>query len=221
MKKDKLKVASLFAGVGGIDLGFEKAGFKIVYANEIDPYPTQTYNLNFNLIADNRDIYEVRASEIPDFNVLVGGFPCQAFSIASYREGFEDKKGRGTLFFEIIRLIEEKKTIGKQPSIVFLENVKNLKTHDKGKTFKVIIQALQELGYTVKSAVLNACEYGNIPQNRERIYIVGFLDEKEALNFDFSKIEKLNLTTRITDLISQKKWMIAYTILLNLNNLAS
>ena len=205
MKKNKLKVASLFAGVGGIDLGFEKAGFKIVYANEIDPYPTQTYNLNFNLIADNRDIYEVRASEIPDFNVLVGGFPCQAFSIAGYREGFEDKKGRGTLFFEIIRLIEEKKTIGKQPSIVFLENVKNLKTHDKGKTFKVIIQALQELGYTVKSAVLNACEYGNIPQNRERIYIVGFLDEKEALNFDFSKIEKLNLTTKITDLISQKK----------------
>ena len=205
MTKTRLRVGSFFAGVGGIDLGFEKAGFEIVYANEIDPYPVQTYNLNFNISADNRDICEIEAKEIPDFDILVGGFPCQAFSVAGYREGFDDKKGRGTLFFEIVRIINEKKKLGKQPSIVFLENVKNLKTHDNGNTFKVISETLQKLGYIVKSAVLNACEYGNVPQNRERIYIVGFLDKKMSSKFDFSNIKKAHLSTKITDLISQEK----------------
>ncbi len=205
MAKQQLKIGSFFAGVGGIDLGFEKVGFKVVYANEIDPYPAQTYNLNFNIPADNRDICKITAKEIPNFDILVGGFPCQAFSIAGYREGFDDKKGRGTLFFEIVRIIEEKKALGKQPSIVFLENVKNLKTHDNGNTFKVINETLQELGYIVKSAVLNAYEYGNVPQNRERIYIVGFLNKKIADKFDFSNIKKEDLKTKITDLISQDK----------------
>ena len=154
MTTRQLNIGSFFAGVGGIDLGFEKAGFKVAYANEIDPYPVQTYNLNFNISADNRDICEVLAKEIPDFDILVGGFPCQAFSVAGYREGFDDKKGRGTLFFEIIRIIKEKKQLGKQPSIVFLENVKNLKTHDNGNTFKVINATLKQLGYVVKSADL-------------------------------------------------------------------
>ena len=205
MTTRQLNIGSFFAGVGGIDLGFEKAGFKVAYANEIDPYPVQTYNLNFNISADNRDICEVLAKEIPDFDILVGGFPCQAFSVAGYREGFDDKKGRGTLFFEIIRIIKEKKQLGKQPSIVFLENVKNLKTHDNGNTFKVVNATLKQLGYVVKSAVLNACEYGNIPQNRERIYIVGFLDKKIADKFDFANISKVALSIKITDLISQDK----------------
>ena len=97
-----MNIASFFAGVGGIDLAFENAGFSVVYANEIDPYPAETYNLNFKIKVDNRDISNIRASEIPDFDIMVGGFPCQAFSIAGAREGFGDKKGRGTLFFEMI-----------------------------------------------------------------------------------------------------------------------
>ncbi len=115
-----LRCASFFAGVGGIDKGFEKNKlFKVVYANEFDPYPVRTYELNSKLKVDCRDIREVKAEEIPDFDVLLAGFPCQAFSVAGYRKGFEDEKGRGTLFFELIRIIKDKK-----PEIVFLENVK-------------------------------------------------------------------------------------------------
>lgn len=179
----KLKCASFFAGVGGIDKGFEQTGFfETIYANEIDPYPAKTFELNFNIKVDCRDINIVNTDEIPDFDVMLAGFPCQAFSIAGYRKGFEDEKGRGVLFFELVRIIKEKK-----PSIIFLENVKNLVRHDKGNTFKVIIDSLEELGYNVKHAVLNAMEYGNIPQNRERIYIVAFNDIELYRRFDFPK----------------------------------
>lgn len=165
-----LKCASFFAGVGGIDKGFEQNKlFKIVYANEYDSYPIETYELNSNIKVDRRDIHEVQASEIPDFDVMLAGFPCQAFSIAGNRKGFDDEKGRGTLFFELVRIIKVKK-----PQVIFLENVKNLVGHDKGNTFSVIIDELKKEGYKVKYSVLNAMEYGNIPQNRERIYIVAF-----------------------------------------------
>ncbi len=193
--KNKLKCASFFAGVGGIDMGFELTdAFETVYANEFDPYPVQTYELNSNIKVDCRDIRDVKSSEIPDFDVCLAGFPCQSFSVAGYRQGFADAKGRGTLFFEVARIIEEKK-----PKIVFLENVKNLVTHDDGNTFTVILDTLAQLGYHTKYKVLNAMEYGNIPQNRERIYIVGFLDEKQHNKFEFP--DAIPLTTQLSDII--------------------
>lgn len=176
-----LKCASFFAGVGGIDKGFANTKFfETIYANEIDMYPVKTFEKNFKVKVDCRDIHNVKSEEIPDFDVMLAGFPCQAFSIAGYRKGFEDEKGRGTLFFEIVRIFKEKK-----PSIIFLENVKNLVGHDDGNTFSVIIDELKKENYHVKYAVLNAMEYGNIPQNRERIYIVAFKDIDIYKNFEF------------------------------------
>lgn len=192
---NKLKCASFFAGVGGIDMGFEQTGcFETIYANEFDSYPVRTFELNFDLKVDSRDIHDVSATEIPDFDVLLAGFPCQAFSVAGYRKGFEDEKGRGTLFFELVRIIKEK-----QPSIVFLENVKNLVGHDNGNTFSVILEELEKEKYYVKYSVLNAMEYGNVPQNRERIYIVAFKDEEAYRRFDFPK--PIKLTTQLRDII--------------------
>jgi DNA-cytosine methyltransferase len=143
---------------------------------------------------DCRDIHEVQPDEIPDFDVMLAGFPCQAFSIAGNREGFEDQKGRGTLFFELVRLFKAKK-----PSIIFLENVKNLVGHDNGNTFCVIVNELEKEGYHVKYRVLNAMEYGNIPQNRERIYIVAFKDIEAYRNFEFPM--PLPLNKSIKDII--------------------
>lgn len=185
-----LTCASFFAGVGGIDKGFEQTGiFKTIYANEFDSYPVQTYEKNFDLKVDCRDIRDVNASELPDFDVMLAGFPCQAFSVAGYRKGFEDEKGRGTLFFELVRIIKEKK-----PPIIFLENVKNLVSHDNGNTFETILGELKKENYSIKFKVLNAMEYGNIPQNRERIYIVAFKDNQCCKNFDFPLPVKLNTT---------------------------
>lgn len=196
----KIKVGSFFAGVGGIDLGFEQTGqFEVVYANEIDPYPVKTYELNFKNSVDVRDINLVKGSEIPNFDVMIGGFPCQAFSIAGYRQGFDDEKGRGTLFYELCRIIKEKKDMGHQPKVVFFENVKNLVGHDNGNTFKVIIELLNNLGYKVEQKVMNACEYGNVPQNRERIYIVGFLEEEEYERFKMPM--PIDLTKKLDECI--------------------
>lgn len=194
--REKLTCASFFAGVGGIDLGFESTGFfKTVYANEFDPYPVETLKNNFSdIIIDCRDIKEVQPSDFPDVDVIMGGFPCQAFSVAGYRKGFEDEKGRGTLFFELLRLIKAKK-----PQIVFLENVKNLQSHDKGNTYRVIKEALEDAGYHVTEKVLNAMKHGNVPQNRERIYIVGFLSMEAKEHFDFP--EPIELTNTIKDII--------------------
>lgn len=195
----KLKCASFFAGVGGIDKGFEQNDlFEIVYANEFDPYPVGTYELNSDIKVDCRDIHEVQAEQIPDFDVMLAGFPCQAFSIAGNRQGFEDEKGRGTLFFELVRIFKAKK-----PQIIFLENVKNLVGHDNGNTFSVIIDELKKEGYNVKYSVLNAMEYGNIPQNRERIYIVAFKDVECYKNFEFPL--PLPLTTKLSDIIDFEK----------------
>lgn len=193
--KSKLKCASFFAGVGGIDMGFELTkAFDVVYANEFDPYPVKTYELNSDIKVDYKDIRDVNPDEIPDFDVCLAGFPCQAFSVAGYRQGFKDDKGRGTLFFEVARIIE-----AKRPKIVFLENVKNLVGHDDGNTFLVILDTLQQLGYYVQHSVLNAMEYGNIPQNRERIYIVGFLNEDQCKKFEFPG--KIDLTKKLSDVI--------------------
>lgn len=190
-----LKCASFFAGVGGIDEGFENTGyFSTIYANEIDPFPVKTFEANFNIKVDCRNISDVKNHEIPDFDVMLGGFPCQAFSIAGRRQGFDDEKGRGTLFFELVRIIK-----AKQPEIIFLENVKNLVGHDNGNTFMVIINELEKAGYNVKFRVLNAMMYGNIPQNRERIYIVAFKNREMWKNFDFPM--PVQLTSQLADII--------------------
>lgn len=188
----KNRVASLFCGVGGIDLAFENVGFHTVYANDIDKFACQTFSSNFKTDLYCGDVKQVNTPFIPDFDCLIAGFPCQAFSVAGYRKGFEDT--RGTLFFEIARILKERK-----PEAILLENVKNLVSHDNGKTFDVIIKTLQDLGYFVRYMVLNACEYGNIPQNRERIYIVGFLDQEKANRFYFPQPQQL--TTKLCDVI--------------------
>ncbi|MDY5129380.1 DNA cytosine methyltransferase [Actinotignum urinale] len=188
-------MASFFAGVGGIDLGFHATGkVDLVYANEFDPYPIQTFEKNFPISVDPRDIEQVPATDVPDVDIIAGGFPCQAFSIAGYRQGFRDEKGRGTLFFELMRIVHEKK-----PRVIFLENVKNLVAHDGGNTFRVILDALQTEGYHYRYQVLNAMEYGNIPQNRERIYIVGFKNVEDFNKFDFP--QPVPLTTKLEDII--------------------
>lgn len=153
-----------------------------------------TRGINFPIKVDQRDICDVKASEVPNIDIVLGGFPCQAFSIAGYRKGFEDEKGRGTLFFEILRIIKAKK-----PKAILLENVKNLVSHDNGNTFRVILEALKDAGYHVRYAVLNAMEYGNIPQNRERIYIVGFRTKKVFEKFTFP--EPIPLQKTIHDVI--------------------
>lgn len=190
-----LTCASFFAGVGGIDLGFEQTGkFKTVYANEFDLSPVETFRLNFDCQVDCRDIRDIEASEIPDFDVMLAGFPCQAFSVAGLRAGFDDQKGRGTLFFELVRIFKEK-----QPEIIFLENVKNLVGHDNGNTFSVILEELEKENYHVKYQVLNAMEYGNVAQNRERIYIVAFKDKEKYKSFEFPK--PIRLTNGLEDII--------------------
>lgn len=189
----KLKTIDLFAGVGGIRLGFESTGmFETVWANDFEPKCKLTYDLNFKEAPLTvADITKVSVDDIPDCEFVVGGFPCQAFSVAGYRQGFKDEKGRGNLFFDVVRIIEAKKPVG-----FLLENVKNLKTHDKGNTFKVIEKTLTDLGYHIKTQVLNSMDYGNVPQNRERIYIVGFKDEKIANRFEFPKPIKLTKDVR-------------------------
>lgn len=190
------EIASLFAGVGGIDLGFEITGkFKTVYANEFDPYASKTFEANFpGITVDQRDIHEVPTSDIPKTDVIIAGFPCQAFSIAGYRQGFDDKKGRGELFFELTRILE-----AHRPRVALFENVKNLVSHDKGNTFRVICKQLDILGYHYTYQVLNAMNYGNMAQNRERIYIVAFRDEADFANFHWPL--SIPLTTTVKDII--------------------
>ena len=191
----KYNIAAFFSGVGGIELGFEQTNeFRVVFANEFDKYARMTYTLNYpNVHLDSRDIHAIPANEIGEnIDVIVGGFPCQAFSIAGYRKGFDDD--RGDLFFELLRMIEAQK-----PKAIFIENVKNMVGHDHGNTFKVIREALTENNYFIKWKVLNGKDYGNIPQNRERIYIVGF-DNKEAYD-NFSFPEEIKLTTTLRDII--------------------
>lgn len=195
MSTKKWKTIDLFAGVGGIRLGFENAGFDTVFANDFEPKCKFTYDSNFKSTKLTvEDITKISTNDIPDADFVLGGFPCQAFSIAGYRHGFDDLKGRGNLFLDIARIIKDK-----QPTGFLLENVKNLKAHDGGNTYKVIEQTLKDLGYHVKSKVLNSMEYGNVPQNRERIYIVGFKDPAKIEAFEFP--ESIPLTKKITDLL--------------------
>ncbi len=163
-----IKTIDLFAGIGGIRLGFEAFGCKNVFTSEIDKHAQKMYEINFNEKPFG-DINDIKAEDIPDHDILLAGFPCQAFSIAGKGLGFSDT--RGTLFFNIEKILKIKK-----PKSFLLENVKRLKTHDNGNTFDVILNCLEKLGYKVYFKVLNTLDYG-LPQKRERIYIVGFKDE--------------------------------------------
>jgi DNA (cytosine-5)-methyltransferase 1 len=190
----------LFAGIGGFRLALQNIGGKCVYTSEWDKAAKKTYRENFGEIPFGDITKESTKNYIPkEFDVLCAGFPCQAFSIAGNRKGFADT--RGTLFFDVEKIIEKHR-----PKVVFLENVKNLVSHDKGKTFDVIIEILKEkLGYKVFSSVLNSMTHANIPQNRERIFIIAF-DPKQVPNFqDFKFPEKIKLTKTIHDILENGK----------------
>ena len=197
-------VCSLFSGIGGIDLGFQQAGFDIVWANEIDCAACKTYRHNFeNATLVEGDIHKISADSIPEFEVLTAGFPCQPFSIAGLQKGFKDRDGNH--FFEITRIID-----AKRPKVVFLENVPNLMEHDNGKTFLVIYNGLAQFGYSVYYRVLASNEYGNLPQIRKRIYIVAVRDDIADRVFVYP--EQLPLTLQSSDIIkrSEKQHEIYY-----------
>ncbi|MBY7024801.1 DNA (cytosine-5-)-methyltransferase [Clostridium botulinum] len=229
----KYSVGSLFAGVGGVCLGFKQAeyeniGFKLTWANEMDEYAAETYGRNFDhdlIVGDIEKVidpnlcdiekeeymkkleeehderkklkikkqiencekekpeYEIKRTEIlkNKIDVLMGGFPCQAFSIAGERKGFDDH--RGNLFWSIINLVNLLEPIHGKPRVLFMENVKNLRSHDGGRTYSVIKGELEKAGYIIKDAILNTMDYSDLPQNRERIYIVGFLNKEDADKF--------------------------------------
>jgi DNA (cytosine-5)-methyltransferase 1 len=229
MNNYKYTVGSLFAGVGGIDKGFEQAGAKTIWANEIDKNACNTYRANFNSTLVEEDIRNLKGSDMPDVDIITAGWPCVAFSVAGNRHGMnyqclaceykhlvsyeeyvngaicpkcggrtEAIDSRGTLFYDVIRFIRTKK-----PKAFFLENVKNLRGHDKGNTFKVIEEMLRESGYYFDSKVMNTMEYGNLPQNRERIYIVGFRDEKAYENFVWP--HKIPLERTIDDILDRDR----------------
>lgn len=165
-KKTTLTAVDLFAGIGGFRLGFEEAGYKIVYSNDINKYSCQTYQTNFGEI-DMRDIRDVGSKELPEFDVLLAGFPCQPFSMIGKRDGLSDP--RGQLFHQIVRILDDK-----EPEAFVLENVKNLTRHDRGETYKLIKNKLENAGkgYRVFEQILDSKDFG-VPQHRERIYIVG------------------------------------------------
>ena len=190
MSRD-LRIIDLFAGIGGLRLGFEEFGCKNVFSSEIDPYAKKMYEANFDELPFG-DINDIQTSEIPDHDILLAGFPCQPFSIAGKELGFNDI--RGTLFFNIFEILKKKK-----PKAFLLENVKRLKNHDNGRTFQTIKNCLESLGYTIYYQVLNTLDYG-LPQKRERIYIVGF---KEKIDFSFPS--KLGKYISLSEILEDKK----------------
>ena len=191
-----LKVGGLFSGVGGIELGFEKAGYEIAWANEIDKDACITYRKNFKHLLYEEDIHKLQGKNLKNIDILTGGFPCQAFSLAGKRKGFEEH--RGNLFFEIMRLVNE---LDKKPKVLFLENVKNLRSHDNGKTFSKIANIIQEEnGYSFFSSVLNTSDFTKVPQNRERTFIIAFQGEANWMSSPSGTMSK-----KFHDLFPPKK----------------
>jgi len=189
ISSNKYDIIDLFSGVGGIRLGFEKAFNKntnFVFASEIDKHAQKTYYENFKDFPYG-DITQIDEKNIPSHDIILAGFPCQAFSIAGHRKGFEDT--RGTLFFDVARIAKYHK-----PKVLFLENVKGFVGHDNGNTFKTVKKTLEDLGYKIFSEILNSKDFG-VPQNRERIYIVAFLDN--SIQFKFP--QKIKLSKKIKD----------------------
>ncbi len=195
----KFRFIDLFAGIGGLRMAFEKSGGRCVFSSEWNKFSQQTYEANFGDVPDG-DITKIKAEDIPNHDILVGGFPCQPFSIAGVsskkalgrKHGFEDET-QGTLFFDIVRIIREKR-----PSAFLLENVKNLKGHDKGNTFRVIMRVLrEELGYDVHYKIVDASSL--VPQHRERIFIVGF---RKPMDFEFPKL--VDKRPKLNDVLERK-----------------
>lgn len=200
-KKPNFTFIDLFAGIGGMRLALQNLGGKCLFSSEWDSYAQKTYEYNYGEVPFG-DITKIEADEIPYHDVLVAGFPCQAFSIAGKRGGFEDT--RGTLFFDVARIIEEKK-----PRAILLENVKGLVSHDKGKTLQVILNTLREdLGYYVpEPQIINACNFG-VPQHRERIFIVGFHPDIGISEFNYPS--HTNTNTRFIDIREEEEVSVKY-----------
>lgn len=207
----KIKIIDLFAGIGGTRIGCEQAGkilkvgVECVFTSEIDPACRDTYNNNFGITDINEDITKMSSldikNNIPNHNLLIAGFPCQAFSHAGHKKGFKD--ARGTLFFDIIKILKIKK-----PDMFLLENVGHLKSHDGGNTLSTMLHLLKESGYAVPDPeILNAKDYG-LPQNRRRIFIVGF--KKKTISFSYPP--KLNIKTKVEDILEKGKMNKEYII---------
>jgi DNA (cytosine-5)-methyltransferase 1 len=198
----KFKAIDLFAGIGGMRMGFEGAGFEIIYSNDIDKFACQTYRANFGEI-DEKDITEVDPLSVPDFDVLLAGFPCQPFSLIGKRDGLEDPRGR--LFGEVVKFLNARK-----PQAFVLENVKNLVRHNKGQTYEHIKFALENAGdgYTVVEKVLNSENFG-VPQHRERTYIVGIINPHREFAFPdrSSLVGKEKLSEILESLVDEKYYL--------------
>ena len=197
-----MRFVDLFAGIGGFRIAAEENGMECVYSSEINKYARKMYGKYFGKEPDNEDVYKLDPAEIPEYDVLFAGFPCQPFSTIGFAKtkmkGFEDK--RGNLFFELARIIDATK-----PKMFLLENVRNLLRHDKGKTWRVIKETLTELGYHVKHAVLNTRNFG-LPQNRERAFIVGFRDVElyRAFEFPVGQKARKGITTLLEEDVPTK-----------------
>ena len=211
IKNKRFKVVSLFAGIGGLDLGFDYAGFNIIWANDFDKWACQTYKANVNGNIVEGDISQLKKM-IPDHDVLIGGFPCQPFSTLGKLKGFEDEN-RGNMFFEIMSIVKAHDT-----KVIVLENVKNLITHDKGNTFAKIKELLDKANYDVNYKVLNSQDYG-VPQRRNRVFIVAFNRKyfKKGI-FEYPEKEELTVTTQdlLDENVEEKYFLtekISHTIL--------
>lgn len=203
------KVVSLFSGCGGLDLGFKEAGFDIIWANDFDKYAVESYKHNISDHIICEDINNIKPSDIPEHDLLLAGFPCQPFSMMGKELGFSDY--RGTLFFKILNILKYHLDTFGSPKIIVLENVKNLQTHDNGKTFKIMKESLEELGYTVNVDTLNSADYG-VPQTRNRTYVVGIKDLPGTFQFP----KELPLEKTLQDLLENnvdKKYFLSDKIL--------
>lgn len=238
MAKKKFTFIDLFAGIGGFHIAMHSVGGKCVFASELDKNARLSYEANYigiepklfkkdnegNYLFFNEDINDIIPSKVPNFDICCGGFPCQPFSVAGLKRGFEDT--RGTLFFNIANLVKEKIKEGYPPRVLFLENVRGLKNHDKGKTLKVILATLEELGYGYSYEVLNA-KYFGVPQNRERLFIIAWykdlvkidsfhfpygIAENGSTIHDRDKLKSGTLRTRVSDVFEPAYVTIPFTI---------
>ena len=193
-----MRVVDLFAGTGAFSHVFKKAGHEVVFANDIEPSSKEIYNLNFpehNFVLG--DLSKIPTKDIPAHDILCGGFPCQPFSIAGKREGFQDK--RSDVIWKIFKIIKYHK-----PKILLLENVKNLLTHDAGKTFKTILRCLEKLGYKIVYKLVDTCKYTEIPQHRERVYIIGTLDHEVKFDLNFPTIKNKKIKEFLEENVNKK-----------------
>ena len=199
-----MNVISLFAGIGGLDSGFIQNGYDVIWANDFDKYAVQTYKANYKNPIILGDLNQIKLESIPNADVIIGGFPCQPFSMMGEMKGFEDT--RGTLFFRIVEIIKNQISRRNKPKALVLENVRNLKLHDNGNTFKVIKKTLEDLGYTVYDKILNSADYG-IPQTRNRTFIVCFSNNKTQFNYPEKKVLDLTLQDLLEHDVADKYYL--------------